>query len=91
MAIQIIIKGDVHGVFFRAFVEETALKLNIKGFVRNMPEGVEVVAEGSEKALSELVKACQKGPLGAVINGVQVTKTMDKGFKSFEIKYDRFI
>jgi Acylphosphatases len=44
---HIIIGGRVQGVFFRAFTRKNALKLKIKGWVRNIPDGgVEVICEG---------------------------------------------
>jgi acylphosphatase len=88
MALQLIVTGDVQGVFYRAFVEETAKKLGIHGFVKNLENGaVEVYAEGSEEMLQEFVNKCKKGPVAAHVKGVKVLKTKDKGIKGFLIEY----
>ena len=86
--IHITIRGHVQGVFFRALVRDKAGILGIKGFVRNLPNGdVEIMAQGSEKALNELVKLCRKGPLGAKVDKIKTKKQKIKEkFSSFEIK-----
>ena len=59
---HLIIYGKVQGVFFRASTKDKAIELGLKGFVRNQPDGtVEVIAEGSEKQLQELVAWCHEG------------------------------
>lgn len=87
MAIKIIIYGNVHGIFFRTLIEETANKLGIKGYVKNTEEGVEVLAEGNEDSLNKLIEICKKGPSGANIGTVKVSKTEDTGSETFEIMY----
>ena len=55
--IHLIISGDVQGVFFRHNTNKVGNRLGLKGFVRNLPDGkVEVVAEGDEKKLRELIE-----------------------------------
>ena len=38
-SLQATVRGRVHGVFFRAFVESRAEELNLTGYVRNRPDG----------------------------------------------------
>lgn len=65
--------GIVHGVSFRGFVKNHAIRLGVRGFVRNTPgNSVEVVAEAEERALKELLAAIKKGPPRAVVERVQV-------------------
>ncbi len=48
--------GQVQGVGFRFTVESAANELGIFGWVKNLPGGgVEIVAEGEETALKELL------------------------------------
>ena len=62
--LHLTIHGRVQGVFFRAYVKKHAKKLNLTGFVKNNNNRtVEVVAEGNEHQLEELLKYCRKGPL----------------------------
>ncbi len=57
------VRGRVHGVFFRAFVEDRARELNLYGYVRNRPDGtVEVRAEGERPKLEKLVEHLKAGP-----------------------------
>lgn len=50
-------RGRVQGVGYRYFVTDGAQQNDLKGFVRNMPDGsVQVVAEGSEDVLLEFVQ-----------------------------------
>ncbi len=54
--------GLVQGVGFRYFVRVNALKLNLEGYAKNLPDGsVEVVAEGEEKDLMGLLDLLKKG------------------------------
>lgn len=69
--VHLVISGDVHGVGFRHFVRQKALEHNLTGWVRNTPEGgVEVVAEGEEDKLSNLIDVCRTGPLLAVVKDI---------------------
>ena len=59
---QIVLKiyGRVQGVFFRDSSRKKAKELNLKGWVQNEPDGtVQIVAEGEEENLKELIEWCQ--------------------------------
>lgn len=88
VCLHITVKGRVQGVYFRAYTQKQAVKLNLKGFVRNLPNGdVEIVACGDESALQNLVSWCHKGPLFAKVNEVIVTApTKPEAFTEFEIR-----
>ena len=84
--LKIKIIGTVQGVFFRMFVKESADKLDIKGFVRNMDDGsVEIVAEGKENNINEFLDICKKGPSQASIKNVNIEEIKHQGFDSFKI------
>lgn len=56
------IYGKVQGVFFRDSSQRKAKELNLSGWVRNEPDGtVQIVAEGEEKDLKELIEWCCAG------------------------------
>jgi acylphosphatase len=86
--VQITVKGRVQGVYFRAYTQKQAIKLNLNGFVRNLPNGnVEIVACGDASALQSLVSWCHKGPLLAKVNEVIVTESAEiEVFAGFEIR-----
>lgn len=70
---HIIISGHVQGVLFRYATRRLALSLGLKGFARNLENGtVEVVAEGDEKAIKELIEFCKGGPSGADVADIDV-------------------
>ena len=70
-SLQATVHGRVHGVFFRASVEEIAARLNLTGYVCNRPGGtVEVVAEGEKPNLEKLVEFLRAGPPAARVQEV---------------------
>lgn len=87
--VHLIIYGRVQGVCYRASTCDTAMKLGLTGWVRNMPDGnVEALFEGPTDKLREIVAWCQDGPPGA-----RVTKIDEKWydysgeFTDFKIRY----
>ena len=57
---RFLVGGKVQGVFFRASTREQALKLGLRGYAKNLPDGrVEVLAEGDERALNALERWLQ--------------------------------
>lgn len=86
---HVFVSGRVQGIFFRSETRHEAKKHGVKGWVRNLRDGrVEAVFEGEEKAVKELVDFCQRGPLGARVGHVDVTRGSYTGeFKDFKIRY----
>lgn len=75
-----IVRGQVQGVGYRWFVQREAARLDLEGWVANQADGsVEVVAEGPEAALSELVLMLWEGPAGARVGGVTVRHEPARG------------
>lgn len=81
--------GLVQGVYFRANTRQQARQVGLTGWVRNCPDSsVEVVAEGDREALENLVAWCHQGPLGAVVERVEVSWEPYQGeFTGFFIAY----
>lgn len=70
-AARFIVRGRVQGVGFRWFVMREAARLDLAGFVRNLPDGtVEVVAQGSSQAVGALEAVLAQGPSAAHVSGV---------------------
>ena len=70
--VHLIIEGRVQGVFFRQSSRVTALKLGLRGWVRNRSAGsVEVVAEGPSDKLDAFVEWCRRGPEAAQVVRVE--------------------
>lgn len=69
---HILVRGHVHGVFFRANTAERASMLGLKGWVRNVPNGVEIVVEGEREKIESLIAWCGIGPPEAHVERVEV-------------------
>lgn len=83
--LNIKIYGLVQGVFFRAEAKEEADKLGLTGFVKNMPDGsVYIEAEGEKNKLDKFIKWCNKGPMMARVEKVEVLEGSLKNFSKFE-------
>jgi len=62
----------VQGVGFRFFAQRAAEKLQVSGFVRNLPDGrVEVFAMGTPRQHSELRAILERGPRLSSVSEVQ--------------------
>jgi len=87
--LHLVIKGDVQGVFFRAFVQGTAKKLELTGWVRNTDERtVEVIAEGTKGSLLEFVTTCKKGPPSSAVSNIEQEWDKATGeFSDFKIHH----
>ena len=84
---HLVVRGRVQGVNFRWSCREVADRLDLSGWVRNRPDGsVEVVAEGDESALAELVSWCSHGPVHAHVSDVEEHVEATRGEIGFEIR-----
>ncbi len=83
-AIRYVIAGRVQGVYYRAATAARAQQLQLRGSVRNLPDGrVEVIAAGDEAAQRELATWLWRGPPAARVDGVQIEERLepvDEGF-----------
>jgi acylphosphatase len=86
---HLFISGRVQGVFYRAFIRDTAAGLGLNGWVRNLSDGrVEVVLSGDRPSIETAIAECRKGPPGAFVHDVKVSwEPRTKGLAGFEIRY----
>lgn len=71
--VHLFVRGRVQGVFFRASTQREAKRLGISGWVKNRPDGgVEILAEGEEEGLKELIAWANRGPSAARVERVDV-------------------
>jgi acylphosphatase len=74
------VTGLVQGVNFRYHTQVSARRLNVTGWVRNLPGGdVEVCVEGDEAEVAELLAWCRQGPASARVDGVRVLRQEYRG------------
>ncbi|UCF71447.1 MAG: acylphosphatase [candidate division WOR-3 bacterium] len=89
MKANITVQGVVQGVGYRFFVLNQARLYDIKGYVRNMPDGtVEVVAEGDKGIVKDFINRLRIGPLSAHVTGMKVKwSEEEKGYTEFRLQY----
>lgn len=89
MAVHVYISGFVQGIGFRQFLKNNARKLNIKGWVKNLPDGrVEAMFAGDQSNIKTMVEFCRKGPFLAEVKNVETEEIEDQEFEDFEIIKD---
>ncbi|RRN76945.1 acylphosphatase [Pseudoxanthomonas sp. SGD-10] len=85
-AVQLLVKGKVQRVFYRASCKAVANQIGIKGLIKNLPDGdVYIEAEGEDILLSLFIDWCKKGPDDAEVQEVIVTDIELKNYSNFEI------
>jgi len=85
-AIKAVVSGKVQGVWFRASTMETADKLNLNGYAKNLPNGnVEVMATGKKIDLEKFVVFLSHGPKSAVVDKLQWEWVDVETFVQFEV------
>jgi acylphosphatase len=71
--VNLVVRGRVQGVFFRAASQREARRLGVTGWVKNRADGsVELLIEGDEDAVKELMGWAQHGPSAARVDQVDV-------------------
>jgi acylphosphatase len=86
--VEVIVRGRVQGVYFRASAVNEAQTLGLTGWVMNCADGsVKAVAEGPREKLDRLIAWCHEGPGGARITSVDVQwQEPENSFHGFQIR-----
>jgi acylphosphatase len=87
---HVVIKGRVQGVFFRAETQKAAIRIGVKGWVRNKSDGtVEAVLEGPKALVNQALDWCrnQGSPMSKVTDVEVEYGTPTDEFDSFSITY----
>ena len=86
---RLIVSGKVQGVYFRDGVRsrrQVELR-NLVGWARNLADGrVEVVLEGEDDMVEEVIEWCGVGPPRAVVTGIEIFDEEIRGESGFEIR-----
>jgi acylphosphatase len=87
--VHVTITGTVQGVAFRAKTRNEAIRNNVMGWVRNIPDGrVEAVFEGTSEGVDHMVSWCRIGPDLAIVEHVETSDEPYSGaFRDFNIRY----
>ena len=78
----------VQGVGFRYFTQRAAAKHQVKGFVRNLPDGrVETFAQGSEIQVNGFRDDIATGPRFSKVDEIEeIVEEIDRTFGTFRIE-----
>jgi acylphosphatase len=83
---KIIVQGKVQGVYYRQSTREKATELGITGTVKNLVNGdVEIIATGTDTALTQFTGWCKHGPPRAIVTGVIITPLSLQSLNDFLI------
>lgn len=82
-----VIVGKVQGVQYRVYAQDSAVALELVGYVRNLPDGtVEVLAQGMPDILKEFVEYLYEGSLSSEVESLSVEwQTVKKTFTEFSV------
>lgn len=86
---NVLISGNVQGVFFRSTVQHLATATGVSGWVKNLPDGkVEAVLEGDRASIDHMLGFMRDGPPGAEVTNVKVSWQDYKGdLSGFQIRF----
>ena len=83
------IYGRVQMVMFRDFVRRGAGRLELAGYVKNLPDGsLEIIARGDKDKVRELFERAKRGPVFACVDKYEMdTISLADEFRDFKILY----
>ncbi|BBE31585.1 acylphosphatase [Tepiditoga spiralis] len=90
MILKLKVYGRVQGVGYRYFIKNIALKLNISGYVKNLPDGsVEILAKSDEKNLSSFKAFVIKGNGFSRVEDIEekILDKLENNINEFVVKY----
>ena len=83
---RVYLSGHVQGVFFRDSARTVASEAGIAGSATNLSDGrVELVLEGDEDAVLEVISWAKNGPSHAHVDSVEVVDDAPQGLSGFRI------
>jgi acylphosphatase len=87
VTVRAVATGRVHGVSFRASLRETALSMDVTGWVRNRIDGsVEATLQGEELSVERVLEWMKHGPRAARVDSLRFAKIVDaEEFHGFRI------
>jgi acylphosphatase len=88
IARRFLISGDVQGVGYRFFTQRAAARHQVRGYVRNLPDGrVEALAEGPAAAVNAFRIDLEAGPVSAEVQLIEETVLEPSGhYPQFRIE-----
>ena len=86
---RLVARGRVQGVWFRESMRREAERLEVRGWVRNRPDGsVEAVVQGRLASVEAIVHWARRGPEAAEVVGLEVFIESHEACDGFEKRPD---
>lgn len=86
ISVRLLINGKVQGVFYRKFLKNKAIMLNVSGWVRNNEDGsVEAVIMGKAPDVEDLIWESWKGSPNSKVHTIEVSENEMPDDKEFRI------
>lgn len=87
-AVEVVVHGQVQGVFFRASTADEADRHAVRGWVSNQPGGtVRAHLEGDPADVGDVVTWMEAGgPPAAIVDRVEVTEVPSGGHDDFSVR-----
>ena len=83
---HLIASGRVQGVSFRDNTRKKAVALGLHGYAKNLEDGnAEVVAQGPEEKIKELIIFIRKGPGIAKVTDIKMKHKEIESFDNFNV------
>jgi len=88
VARKFVIRGLVQGVGFRYFVQRSAARHQVRGYVRNLEDGrVEAFAQGSERQVEAFKHDLAAGPTYSNVEEIEeIVLEPNRTFSAFRIE-----
>lgn len=88
VALQIKAEGRVQKVGYRNAIFNFAIENNIKGWVKNNPDGtVDIFAQGTQAQMDLFLEGCQKGSPLAMVKKININEVgFESSFTFFEVR-----
>lgn len=84
---HVIVYGRVQGVSYRAYAQQQAVRLGLRGWIRNASNGtVEAVFEGTREPVESMVAWCHRGSPLAQVTKVAVEWEDPDGEGPFQVR-----
>ena len=86
--VRIIVDGRVQRVYFRQSTQAEATRLDLDGWVRNLPDGrVEAAFEGDVATVAQAVAYVRQGPPRALVTATEEYDEEPRGESGFKITW----
>lgn len=85
-AVRVRVSGTVQGVSYRVWTRGEAMRLGVRGWVRNERDGsVTALIAGTDAAVTAMIERLWQGPRGALVSKVEIEEAGDDAPADFRI------